>query len=116
MNGLHLIGDLSGCRCDPQLLLDSASVKEKCLQLVTEAGLTTMETNFRGFDGGGYTGMVLLAESHVALHTWPERQGVTIDVYVCNYKGDNSDKARSLFEGMVALFEPREVARHAGDR
>ncbi|MBI1942077.1 MAG: polyamine aminopropyltransferase [Betaproteobacteria bacterium] len=116
MNGLHLIGDLSGCRCDPQLLLDSAGMREKCLQLVAQAGLTTMDSNFHQFEGGGYTGMVLLAESHLALHTWPERQGVTIDVYVCNYSADNSDKAKTLFEGMVGLFQPAEIARHAVER
>jgi spermidine synthase len=116
MNGLHLIGDLSGCRCDPQLLLDSAGMKDRCLRLVAEAGLTTMDSNFHQFDGGGYTGMVLLAESHLAMHTWPERQGVTIDVYVCNYSADNSDKARRLFDGIVGLFQPSEVARHAVDR
>jgi spermidine synthase len=33
---------------------------------------------------------VLLAESHLALHTWPERAGVTLDVYVCNFSTDNS--------------------------
>ena len=116
MNGLHLIGDLSGCRCDPQLLLDGAGMRERCVRLVAEAGLTTMDANFHQFDGGGYTGMVLLAESHLALHTWPERQGITLDVYVCNYSADNSQKARKLFGDIIALFQPTEVARHAIDR
>ena len=116
MNGLHLIGDLSGCRCDPQLLLDGPGMRERCVRLVAEAGLTPMDANFHQFDGGGYTGMVLLAESHLALHTWPERQGITLDVYVCNYSADNSQKARKLFEDIVALFQPSEVARHAIDR
>ncbi|HYC15041.1 MAG TPA: adenosylmethionine decarboxylase, partial [Stellaceae bacterium] len=116
MNGLHLIGDLSGCRCDPQLLLDGAGMRERCVRLVAEAGLTTMDANFHQFEGGGYTGMVLLAESHLALHTWPERQGITLDVYVCNYSADNSEKARKLFEDIIALFQPTEVARHAIDR
>jgi len=116
MNGLHLIGDLSGCRCAPQLLLDGASMRERCLALVNDAGLTVMDANFHQFDGGGYTGIVLLAESHLALHTWPEKQGLTLDVYVCNYSADNSAKARKLFEALIALFEPQEAARHAIER
>ena len=116
MNGLHLIGDLGGCRCDPQLLLDGAGMRERCTRLVADAGLTTMDANFHQFDGGGYTGMVLLAESHLALHTWPERQGITLDVYVCNYSADNSQKAKRLFEDIIGLFQPTEVARHAIDR
>ena len=96
MNGLHLIGDLTGCRCDPQLLLDGERFRAKCLEMVSASGLTTMDATFHTFDGGGFTGTVVLAESHLAIHTWPERQGLTLDVYVCNYSADNSAKARKL--------------------
>jgi spermidine synthase len=116
MNGLHLIGDLTGCRCDPQLLLDGESFRAKCLEMVAASGLTTMDATFHTFDGGGFTGTVVLAESHLALHTWPERQGLTLDVYVCNYSADNSVKARKLFDQLVAYFQPTEVAKHEIDR
>jgi spermidine synthase len=116
MNGLHLIGDLTGCRCDPQLLLDGASFKAKCVEMVAASGLTTMDATFHTFDGGGFTGTVVLAESHLAIHTWPERQGLTLDVYVCNYSADNSVKARKLFDQLVEHFQPGEVARHEVDR
>jgi spermidine synthase len=116
MNGLHLIGDLTGCRCDPQLLLDGERFRAKCLDMVSAAGLTTMDATFHTFDGGGFTGTVVLAESHLAIHTWPERQGLTLDVYVCNYSADNSVKARSLFDQLVAYFQPGEVAKHEVDR
>jgi len=116
MNGLHLIGDLTGCRCDPQLLLDGESFRAKCLDMVAASGLTTMDATFHTFDGGGFTGTVVLAESHLAIHTWPERQGLTLDVYVCNYSADNSTKAKKLFEQLVAYFQPAEVAKHEIDR
>ncbi|HYD55315.1 MAG TPA: polyamine aminopropyltransferase [Burkholderiales bacterium] len=116
MNGLHLIGDLTGCRCDPQLLLDGESFRAKCLDMVSAAGLTTMDATFHTFDGGGFTGTVVLAESHLAIHTWPERQGLTLDVYVCNYSADNSAKARRLFDQLVEHFQPGEVAKHEVDR
>ena len=116
MNGLHLIGDLSGCRCDPQLLLDGESFRAKSLEMVAASGLTTMDATFHTFDGGGFTGTVVLAESHLAIHTWPERQGLTLDVYVCNYSADNSGKARKLFDQIVEHFQPGEIARHEVDR
>ena len=51
MNGLHLIGDMGGCRCDPQLLLDGAGFRAKCLELVAASGLTTMDATFHQFEG-----------------------------------------------------------------
>ena len=116
MNGLHLIGDLTGCRCDPQLLLDGERFRAKCLEMVAASGLTTMDATFHTFEGGGFTGTVVLAESHLAIHTWPERQGLTLDVYVCNYSADNSAKARKLFDQLVEHFQPGEVAKHEVDR
>jgi spermidine synthase len=116
MNGLHLIGDLTGCRCDPQLLLDGAGFRAQCLEMVAASGLTTMDATFHQFEGSGFTGTVVLAESHLAIHTWPERQGLTLDVYVCNYSADNSAKARKLFDLIIAHFQPTEIARHEVER
>ncbi|MCB1984125.1 MAG: polyamine aminopropyltransferase [Burkholderiales bacterium] len=112
MNGLHLIGDLSECRCDPQHLLDGAGFKEKCIDMVRDSGLTVMDATFKQFDDSGFTGTVVLAESHVAIHTWPENNGLTLDVYVCNYSADNSTKAHKLFDAIVAYFQPEEIAKH----
>mgnify|MGYP006136894577 CR=1 FL=1 len=120
MNGLHLIGDLTGCRCDPQLLLDGERFRAKCLEMVESSGLTTMDATFHQFEGSGFTGTVVLAESHLAIHTWPERQGLTLDIYVCNYSADNSLKARSLFDQLVAHYGTSDrdeaVARFLKDR
>jgi len=107
---------LGGCRCDPQLLLDGAGFRSKCLEFVSASGLTTMDATFHQFEGSGFTGTVVLAESHLAIHTWPERQGLTLDVYVCNYSGDNSAKARKLFALLVEYFQPTESALHEVDR
>ena len=106
MNGLHLIGDLTGCRCDPQLLLDGEGFRARCLEMVSASGLTTMDATFHTFEGGGFTGTVVLAESHLAIHTWPEFGFVTVDVYVCNLATDNSDKAKQLFRTLEAALRP----------
>jgi len=116
MNGLHLIGDLTGCRCDPKILLDGALFRERCLQMVRDVGLTIMDATFHQFEGSGFTGTVVLAESHLAIHTWPEQRGLTLDIYVCNFSGDNSDKARALFRSLVDHFQPAEAATHEIDR
>jgi S-adenosylmethionine decarboxylase len=55
---------------------------------------------------GGVTATVLLAESHLCVHTWPEQQAVTLDVYVCNFGGDHSAKAQALLTDLQTLFDP----------
>ena len=56
--------------------------------------------------GVHFPGTVLLAESHLAIHTWPEKEFVTTDVYVCNHLHDNGDKALNLYSAMRAYFKP----------
>ena len=60
--------------------------------------------------------MVLLAESHLAVHTWPEIAAVTLDVYVCNLDTDNSAKANALLAMLIDAFAPAQVERHALQR
>ena len=62
---------------------------------------------------------MLLAESHLAIHTWPEHGFVTIDVYVCNYTTDNSAKAERLLRAVQNAMNPQRVkfqAIHRGGR
>jgi len=59
---------------------------------------------------------VLLAESHLCIHTWPERRAATLDVYVCNFGADHSAKAQALMAALLALFEAQRVERHAIER
>ena len=50
--------------------------------------------------------------AHLALHTWPEDDYVTLDVYVCSYTNDNSAKAERLFELVMQAFDPSEPHLH----
>ncbi len=115
MEGLHLTGELKGCPAQP--LLDMAAAQLFCRQAVRDAGLSAVSDIFHGFgEGLGFTGVVLLAESHVALHTWPELASVTLDVYVCNHTQDNRESAQKLFDVLVQFFQPRHLAQQKIDR
>ncbi|GAB2732682.1 adenosylmethionine decarboxylase [Melaminivora jejuensis] len=115
--GLHLIGDLYGCLCDSRLMLDAEYLENFCKERVAEAGLTTVGSLFHSFgEDGGVTGAVVLAESHLAIHTWPESGYVTLDVYVCNYTENNRPKAQKLFDDLQAAFNPNDPHLHAVDR
>jgi len=115
LKGLHLTADLRGVDPALSLMTDPVSLGTRCSEAVTAAGLQGVAELMHRFgpaDGqGGITGVVLLAESHLAVHTWPELGAVTLDVYVCNYGGDNSTKAERLMAALVELFEPAEVSR-----
>lgn len=114
--GLHLIGDLYDCAGERDLMLDAAALRNRCLSLVCESGLTAAGDYFHQFSEGGVTGMIVLTESHMSVHTWPEKGYVTVDVYVCNYSTDNRPKARKLFEGLLATFRPADPRVVAVDR
>jgi S-adenosylmethionine decarboxylase proenzyme len=109
LRGLHLTGDLYRCACDSRCLSDLAGLRAQCVAFCREAGLEVVGDTFYQFGGaGGVTGTVLLAESHIAIHTWPETASVTLDVYVCNYSQENSRRAEALFERVAGLFAPAE--------
>ena len=121
MQGLHLTADLRGCRCAPQRMLDAAALSLACTDAVRAAGLQAVDQLFHTFPStaqgpGGVTATVLLAESHLCVHTWPEQNAVTLDVYVCNFGADHSVKAQALMDALLALFGPAEVQRHALQR
>nr|WP_315467085.1 polyamine aminopropyltransferase [uncultured Undibacterium sp.] len=116
MEGLHLTADCFNCQCDPTLLYEENRLSELVRHHTKQGGLTIVGEKFHAFthqDGSaaGVTGTLLLAESHVAIHTWPERQAVTLDVYVCNFENDNSAKARDIVDRLIAVFQPQHVSR-----
>lgn len=116
MQGLHLTADLYLCDCDPALLTQAGPLADVCREHTLDAGLTLVAEKWHTFpdfqgEPGGVTGMLLLAESHLALHTWPERRGVTLDVYVCNFMGDNSAKAEQLMQALIDAFKPEKMQR-----
>ena len=114
MKGLHIIADLYGCR-NREMLASSAMLRESCVAACKDVGLTVLGDHFYQFEGldatqvGGATGAVVFAESHLAIHTWPERDGATIDVYVCNVTCDNSDKAEKLYATLVDGLRPDDI-------
>ena len=125
MEGLHLTADLRGCPIDRPAMTQPQALRGACLAAVRQAGLEPVGELFHRFTPApgaepdapvGITGVVLLAESHLAVHTWPELGAVTLNVYVCNLGADNSARAQALMATLVALFEPAQAEHHALQR
>ena len=126
MHGLHLTADLRDCASTRAVMTEPDALRALCVDAVRAAGLLPVGELFhrfaalpgapadaRGEPLVGITGVVLLAESHLAVHTWPEIAAVTLDVYVCNLGADNSARAHGLLETLIDAFAPQRVERHA---
>jgi S-adenosylmethionine decarboxylase len=78
--GTHLLVDLWGATnlCDPDLI-------DRALREAAEAaGATILHSHFHHFSpNGGVSGVLVLAESHISIHTWPERDFAAIDIFMC---------------------------------
>jgi S-adenosylmethionine decarboxylase len=121
MHGLHLTADLHDCRCATQWLVDAKALGAVCRKAAATAGLNPVGELFQSFPAtaqgpGGVTATVLLAESHLCVHTWPESRSVSLDVYVCNFGADHSTRAQQLMDALLVLFAPAEVVRRSVER
>ena len=124
MQGLHLTADLQGFDVVGPAMTATAALRALCLRAVEAEGLGAVGELFHRYEPlpahahepAGITGVVLLAESHLTVHTWPEIGAVTLDVYVCNIGADNSQRAHVALDTLIDAFAPQRVERHALQR
>ena len=105
MIGRHLLADLYGVAAGR---LDDVELLAGCLRAAARrCGLTELAAPvMHRFEGGGVTGVLLLAESHIALHTYPEYGYMALDIFSCGA----GDPEGALAEFRAALAPEREEA------
>lgn len=79
--GRHLIAELTGCA--PDRLADLEQVRGAMLAAAEASGATIVTHTFHHFSPLGVSGMVIIAESHLAIHTWPEHRFAAVDFFSC---------------------------------
>ena len=77
----HLLYDL--WVDDPTLLQRVEPLRAMLLSATRDSGATVLADHFHQFEPHGVTGVLLLAESHLSIHTWPEEGLITVDVFTC---------------------------------
>ncbi|TAE87919.1 MAG: S-adenosylmethionine decarboxylase [Bacteroidetes bacterium] len=107
--GKHIIAEFK--TTDNKLLLKSHSFKVLIDSLVSSLDLSKVGEVYHDFEGGGYTAVVCLTESHLSVHTWPEFEMITFDVFLSNYLKENDDKVEQIFNSVHDYFNPIEVKR-----
>lgn len=88
--GKHFVLELSGC--DPKIIGNLAKVQRNMVRAALEAKAEVREIAFHKFNPQGVSGVVVIAESHLAIHTWPELGYAAVDIYTC---GANTDPLRA---------------------
>jgi len=79
--GSHLIVELR--ECNPETLKDLDGVKDIMVTAAKKADATIIDVSFHKFSPFGISGMVVIAESHLSIHTWPEYGYAAVDIFTC---------------------------------
>ncbi|MHB1127621.1 MAG: adenosylmethionine decarboxylase [Bacillota bacterium] len=108
--GRHVLAEIYGCEFD--VLNDIKKVEEIMVNAALEAGAEVREFVFHKFSPQGVSGVVVISESHLAIHTWPELGYAAVDVFTCGDKVDPWDACKFLNENFKAKqMEAKEIQR-----
>jgi S-adenosylmethionine decarboxylase len=79
--GRHLLVELYNC--DPKIIADSRKIEDVMVGAAKHAKAHIVDVVFHTFNPHGLSGVIVIAESHLTIHTWPEYAFASVDVYTC---------------------------------
>lgn len=79
--GNHILVEFMGC--DPHIMNDVSSIERDMVGAAQKAGATVINSTFHHFSPYGVSGVVVIQESHLAIHTWPEYGYAAVDLFTC---------------------------------
>lgn len=98
--GRHVLAELHGCTFEA--LDDPEKVKNYMIKAAVLAGAEVRESVFHKFSPQGVSGVVIISESHLTIHTWPELGYAAVDVFTCGDKINPWDACKHLSEMLQA--------------
>lgn len=99
--GIHIIGEFWGGK----IIEETQEIKQILTEAARRAKNTPLGIKIHKFSPRGITGFILLAESHISIHTWPELEYVAIDIFSCGLK----TKPYRALKYLEKIFQPRRV-------
>ncbi|WP_414039426.1 adenosylmethionine decarboxylase [Acidithiobacillus sp. M4-SHS-6] len=106
-HGTHLLLDCWGIAAD--VLTDGVRLREMLLRAAKAGRCTVVAEKFHRFSPVGITGVLVLAESHLSIHTWPEDGYCAIDAFTCGENTDMSALETSLLNDLKVSRFQREM-------
>ena len=100
--GRHVLAEVHGCKFE--ILNDIKKVQDIMVNAALEAGAEIRELVFHKFSPQGVSGVVVISESHLAIHTWPELGYAAVDVFTCGEKVNPWDACNYLAEKFEAEY------------
>ncbi len=94
--GTHLLVELRDCK--PGCISNVKQVTDAMVGAAKAANATIVDVSFHEFNPFGISGMVIIAESHLSIHTWPEYNYAAVDIFTCGDVINPGDAARYLIE------------------
>jgi S-adenosylmethionine decarboxylase proenzyme len=88
--------------CDKEVLNDLGFLRDAMLVAAIDCGATVMGESFHHFSPQGVSGVVIIAESHLSIHTWPEYAYAAVDVFTCGTSVKPEKAAGVLIEKLGA--------------
>ncbi len=110
--GRHLIVEVFDA--DPSLLNDAQALEQLLLDAARAAHATVIQSVFHQFSPYGVSGVVVIAESHLAIHTWPEYGYAAIDIFTCGPKMDLDAAIEVIRAGLGGRIFQIEIRRGQG--
>ncbi|SDF26321.1 adenosylmethionine decarboxylase [Sporolituus thermophilus] len=108
--GRHILAEFYGCNAS--ILNDVKKVEDIMVNAALEAGAEVREVAFHKFSPQGVSGVVVISESHLAIHTWPELGYAAVDVFTCGDRVNPWDACQHLVTKLEAAeVDAREVKR-----
>ena len=108
--GRHLLVEYHGC--DPKIINDLEGLRELMLEAANRSGATVLGDSFHYFSPQGVSGVVVIAESHMSVHTWPEHGYAAVDIFTCGTTVDPWIAFRHLEQNLDSTeCSVREIKR-----
>ena len=101
--GRHILAEIYGC--DSEILNNKISIEKIMVESALKAGAEVREVTFHKFSPQGVSGVVIISESHLTIHTWPELGYAAVDIFTCGDKINPWDACNYMTE----LFKAKNM-------